>query len=146
MARQGAGDVETAPCALDKGEAAGVFAREDDQDAAFHHTGNQRGDGGAPDTQHGEAQFAENQHVVEAQVHADGDDAGHHGDYRLSAFPEGIAVALGQDKGEHGEHHDPQIGQGFPAAQGDVAGVVLVQKQFDQPVSGEMEQAESDHG
>ena len=83
-----------------------------DDDEALHKPGNNCGDSRAHHTKGRCAQLAENENIVQHQIHKDGHDARFHGEQGLPRLSQGAAVDLHDGKGQRLNNHDQQV---FPA-------------------------------
>ena len=83
-----------------------------DNDEALHKPGDHRGYSRAHHAQGRRAQLAEDEDIVERQIHEDRDDARLHGEQRLSGLSQGAAVDLHNGKGQGLDNHHQQV---FPA-------------------------------
>ena len=71
--------------------------------------GNHRGESRPPDPHGGSAEMAEDEHVIEPQVHKHGGDTGDHGDKGLLALFQSSGIGVGQTKRQQPPEHDGQI-------------------------------------
>ena len=78
--------MERAVHTCDEGAVPPVPMGPNDHDPGLHEARQHRRRGGAGDAEHGGAQLAEDQDIVEDEVHNHGDDAGLHGQHGLPAL------------------------------------------------------------
>ena len=62
-----------------------------------------------PDTHGRRAEVAEDQHIVQNQIHEHGGDARSHGNGGLSGFPEGAGISVAQGEGQQAPEHHMEI-------------------------------------
>lgn len=83
----------------------------DQDDGALGKPGDHRGSGGAHHPHGGKSQLAENEDIVEGDIHKHRRDTCFHGKQRLPRLPQGAGVGLHQGEGQHLEQHHMQIVQ-----------------------------------
>ena len=97
--------------------------RVNDDDRHFDVAGEHRGDRRPCDAQLREAERAEDQQVIEHEVHQDADDACEHGQLRLADLAQRARVDLRHRKGQQPGQHDHQVIHAVGQRAGGVGGV-----------------------
>ena len=104
-----AGDVGGAVDPHDIGAAMGVAVGPNCHNSQLHIPGDHRGQRRAGDAQSRSAEVAEDQHIVQAQVHQHGGDACQHGNHGVAALLQGAGVGVGNCEGQEAPEHDLQV-------------------------------------
>ena len=94
-------------------------------DGKLHVPGNDRGDGRALHAHFRRAEFAEDQDVIQHQIHEHRRNAAQHGDESLPGLPEGAGIGVGQGEGQKAPEHDGQIFKAVIQRPGGSGGVAL---------------------
>ena len=126
--QQLAGDVHGTVSAHDKGVSGFVGMRPPRHDGKLHVPGNDRGDGRALHAHFRRAEFAEDQDVVQHQIHEHRRNAAQHGNESLPGLPEGAGIGVGQGEGQKAPEHDGQIFKAVIQRPGGSGGVALAGK------------------
>ena len=83
--------------------------RPDDYDRSLNKAADDRGDGGTGYFQTGEAEFSEDQNVIESEVDKYCHETRHHGHPRLPALAEGACVHFLDAEGDQPDQHDSEV-------------------------------------
>ena len=94
-------------------------------DGKLHVPGNDRGDGCALHAHFRRAEFAEDQDVVQHQIHEHRRNAAQHGDEGLAGLPEGAGIGVGQGERQEAPEHNGQVFQAMIQRPGGGGGVAL---------------------
>ena len=116
-------------------------------DAQLHKPGDDGGQGRALHTHLRSAEVAEDQDVVQHQVHQGGHDAAQHGDEGLPGFLQGAGIGAGDGEGQKAQEHPFKIPLAvFQNGAGVGGGTLAGEEEADQGLAGKGEYQKSGTG
>lgn len=120
--------------------------RPEHDDTRLDKARNDRGDSRARGPEPREAEIAEDQQGVEAEIHHNGHDARNHGHDGLARLAQRAGIALRQRKRDKADEHDEQIFLCIAEAGRDLLrGAVTLEVQEDQVLAEQQENARAEH-